>query len=65
MNDMCRHLTIRNANGEHATISGGVNLTTAWTPSTACKGCFKAKLAGQIKEIKGLRRAGVREIRAR
>lgn len=59
------HLTIRNANGEHAVVSGGINLTTAWTPSTACKGCYEAKLAGQIKEIKGLRRGGVREIRAR
>jgi hypothetical protein len=37
-------LTIRNAGGERAVVSGGVNLTTAWIPSAACTGCWEASL---------------------
>lgn len=60
------HLTIRNAEGEAAVVSGGQNLTTVWKPSTRCKGCFEADLSGQgVRSIRGLRRNGVREIRAR
>ena len=42
------HLTIRNANGEHAVVSGGVNLTTNWKPSQRCKGCFEAGKAPSL-----------------
>eukprot|EP01048_Picozoa_sp_COSAG05_P005358 COSAG05_NODE_316_length_11576_cov_16.975342_1_plen_317_part_00 len=58
-------LTIRNADNERAVLSGGVNLTTAWKPSTACSGCWEASLKGQVTNVPGLRRNGVREIRAR
>jgi|EP01044_Picomonas_judraskeda_P002796 hypothetical protein len=60
------HLTIRNFDGEEAVISGGVNLTAPWTPSKRCAGCFEADLSKQgLKQVLGLRRNGVREIRAR
>ena len=60
------HLTIRNYDGEHAVISGGRNLTTDWKPSKRCKGCFQADLSAQgVERVLGLRRDGVREIRAR
>lgn len=59
------YLTIRNADGEHAVVSGGVNITTNWKPSDRCVGCFEADLSGQVEEMLGLRRNNVREIRAR
>jgi hypothetical protein len=60
------HLTIRNADGEAAVVSGGVNLTAAWAPSKRCEGCFEMDLkAAGVRQILGLRRDGVREIRAR
>ena len=47
-------------------ISGGVALKTDWEPSARCKGCFQADLSGQgLQSIAGLRRNGIREIRAR
>jgi hypothetical protein len=58
-------LTIRNAPGERAEVSGGRNLTTKWRPSSRCKGCWEASLKGQVTNVPGLRRDGVREIRAR
>ena len=58
-------LTIRNAPGERAEVSGGRNLTTNWRTSTRCKGCWEASLKGQVNDVPGLRRNGVREIRAR
>eukprot|EP00912_Choanoflagellata_sp_UC4_P000575 UC4_evm2s355 len=58
-------LTIRNADGEEAIVSGGVNLTTKWKPSSRCKGCFEVNLDGQVDDILGLRLDGVREIRSR
>jgi hypothetical protein len=59
-------LTFQNAPGERAEISGGINLTTVWKPSIVCEGCFEVDLSGQApKGIRGLRRNGVREIRAR
>jgi hypothetical protein len=58
-------LTIRNVENEFAVVSGGVNLTTPWKPSKACKGCWQASLKGQVSNVLGLRRDGVREIRAR
>ena len=60
------HMTIRNADGETAVVSGGVNLTAAWAPSGRCTGCFEMDLRKQgVRRILGLRRNGVREIRAR
>ena len=56
---------IRNAPGERAQVSGGRNLTTKWQPSSRCKGCWEASLKGQVTNVPGLRRNGVREIRAR
>ena len=56
-------LTIRNQPGERAELSGGVNLTTRWKPSTVCTGCWEASLQGQVTNVLGLRRDGVREIR--
>jgi hypothetical protein len=58
-------LTIRNAPGERASVSGGRNLETRWSASTACNGCYEASLKGQVKDVPGLRLNGVREIRAR
>ena len=59
-------LTIRNFDGEEAVVSGGVNLTQPWEPSLRCTGCFEMDLSKQnIKQVHGLRRDGVREIRAR
>ena len=59
-------LVIRNADGERAEVSGGVNLTVDWKPSTRRAGCFEADLASQgIHTLYGLRRDGIREIRAR
>ena len=59
-------LTIRNMDGEEAVISGGVNLTQPWIPSSRCAGCFEMDLSKQnIQQVHGLRRDGVREIRAR
>ena len=46
-------------------MSGGKNLTTSWTASTACEGCFEADLSGQVEQVPGLRRNDIREIRAR
>lgn len=57
-------LTIANAPGEEAVVSGGFPLSPAWLPSAACDGCFEALLPG-VRAIPGLRRDGVREIRAR
>ena len=75
------HLTIRDAAGAGgkttgpsttasagtgAVVSGGINLTTHWKPSSRCAGCFEASLRGQlVGGLLGLRRNGVREIRAR
>jgi hypothetical protein len=60
-------LTIRNMDGEEAVISGGVNLTQPWKPSSRCTGCFEMDLSKQknIQQVHGLRRDGIREIRAR
>jgi hypothetical protein len=61
-------MTIRNADGEKAVVSGGVNLTltTLWKASARCEGCFEADLSSQgVHALHGLRRNGVREIRAR
>ena len=59
-------LTIRNFDGEEAVISGGVHLAQPWHPSARCKGCFEMDLSQQnVQRIHGLRRDGVREIRAR
>ena len=62
-------LTIANADGEAAVLSGGRNLTgLSWAPSAACgAGCFEADLSAMGGEwgIAGLRVDGVREIRAR
>ena len=59
-------LTIRNFDGEEAVISGGVNLTQQWKPSSRCTGCFEMDLSKQnVQQVRGLRRDGVREIRAR
>ena len=58
-------LTLRNAVGERAVLSGGTPLTPSWTPSTACTGCYEASLKGQVTNVPGLRQDGVREIRAR
>ena len=68
------HLTLRSAPGVRAVVSGGVPLSDlTWTSSTntacaASKGCFQASLKG-VKhlpaDVLGLRRNGVREIRAR
>ena len=58
-------LTIRNAPGEAAEVSGGTPLRTQWRPSAACRGCFEASLAGQVRDVVGLRLGGAREIRAR
>lgn len=59
------HLTLRNADGEEAVVSGGIELMTRWKQSTRCPGCWEADLTGQVKSLLGLRRNGVREIRAR
>ena len=60
------HLTIRNADGEAAIVSGGVNITEAWLPSKRCPGCFEADLSKEgVQQVHGLRKDGVREIRAR
>ena len=48
-----------------ATVSAGVDLTTAWRPSAACTGCWETPLKGQVTDVQGLRRDGIREIRAR
>ena len=40
-------LTVRNADGEEAVISGGAALVTDWRLSRRCGGCFEASLAGQ------------------
>lgn len=58
-------LSFLNYPKEHATVSGGKPLKTNWKPSTACKGCYETDLNGQIHSLKGLRRNGIREIRAR
>ena len=68
------HLTLRSAPGVRAVVSGGVPLSDLkWTSSTntacaASKGCFQASLK-DVKQLPadvlGLRRNGVREIRAR
>jgi hypothetical protein len=61
-------LTLRNRDGEAAVLSGGVPLTTRWVPSARCTGCWEASLVGQnvsMGGVTGLRRNGVREIRAR
>ena len=58
-------LTLRNHAGESAVLSGGKALTPDWKPSTACAGCFEASLKGQAEAVPGLRKDGVREIRAR
>lgn len=58
-------LTIRNVPGEVVAVSGGRELRTTWTPSGACKGCYQASLKGQVDNVLGLRRNGMREIRAR
>eukprot|EP01046_Picozoa_sp_COSAG06_P012791 COSAG06_NODE_761_length_12491_cov_24.035507_9_plen_316_part_00 len=58
-------LTLRNAGGERAVLSGGKPLTPAWKASAACAGCFEASLQGQVTNVPGLRKDGVREIRAR
>ena len=58
-------LTLRNAAGERAVLSGGKPLTPSWKPSTACAGCYEASLKGQVTNVPGLRKDGVREIRAR
>jgi len=58
-------LTFRNYPGERAIISGGIPLKTNWKSSTACKGCYEADLHGQVDSVLGLRRNGIREIRAR
>ena len=66
LTDAHSHLTIRNADGETAVVSGGVNLTAAWATSKQCAGCFEMDLkAAGVRQILGLRRNGVREIRAR
>ena len=58
-------LHISNFPGEEARLSGAVPLNPQWTPSAACgPGCFQASLPN-IRSIPGLRRDGVREIRAR
>lgn len=58
-------LTIQNAPGEKAVVSGGKPLQTAWKPSAVCDGCYEASLSGQTTTLAGLRRNDVREIRAR
>lgn len=58
-------LTLRNADGARAVLSGGKPLSPAWAPSRACAGCFEASLKGQVTSVPGLRKDGVREIRAR
>jgi hypothetical protein len=64
-------LTIQNSPGERAVVSGGRRLQIAaggWRPaSAACGvGCFAADLREQgVAAMAGLRRDGVREIRAR
>ncbi len=58
-------LTLRNADGENAVLSGGKPLSPAWKPSSACVGCFEASLQGQVVDVPGLRKDGVREVRAR
>lgn len=58
-------LTIQNAAGENAVVSGGKPLKTAWKASSVCDGCFEASLSGQTTTLTGLRRDDVREIRAR
>jgi hypothetical protein len=58
-------LRIQNYPGEYAVVSGGKKLTTSWTASTACKGCFEADLRSQVDTVTGLRKDDVREIRAR
>jgi hypothetical protein len=71
LTDADAHLTIRSkdatsAAASAAVVSGGVNLVTRWMPSGRCKGCFEADLSSQgIRNILGLRRNGIREIRAR
>ena len=48
-------LTLRNAGGERAVLSGGKPLTPAWKASAACAGCFEASLQGQVTNVPGLR----------
>jgi len=58
-------IRLANFPGEAAALSGGVPLDPQWAPSPACgAGCFEAALPS-VAAIPGLRRDGVREIRAR
>eukprot|EP01043_Picozoa_sp_COSAG02_P007491 COSAG02_NODE_224_length_28285_cov_39.533066_20_plen_407_part_00 len=58
-------LHISNFPGEEAKLTGAVPLDPQWSPSAACgAGCFQASLPS-VSSIPGLRRDGVREIRAR
>ena len=58
-------LRLANFPGEAAVLSGGISLAPQWAPSPACgAGCFEAALPS-VAAIAGLRRDGVREIRAR
>jgi hypothetical protein len=58
-------LRIANFPGEMVELSGGVPIAPVWKKSSLCgAGCFEALLP-MIASIPGLRRNGVREIRAR
>ena len=58
-------LRIANYPGEEPTLSGATPINPEWRPSAACgAGCFEASLPA-VASIPGLRRDGVREIRAR
>eukprot|EP01047_Picozoa_sp_COSAG01_P017810 COSAG01_NODE_951_length_12498_cov_30.544018_6_plen_809_part_00 len=58
-------IRIANCPGEAAELSGAVPLYPQWKSSSVCgKGCFEAALPS-ISSILGLRRNGIREIRAR
>lgn len=57
-------LRISNVPGETAVLSAGTPLLPRWRASAACVGCFEAALP-DVPAIAGLRRNGVREIRAR
>jgi hypothetical protein len=51
--------------GEAAELSGGVAIEPTWKPSSKCgAGCFESLLP-TVDSIPGLRRNGIREIRAR
>eukprot|EP01065_Artemidia_motanka_P030302 TRINITY_DN3630_c3_g1_i1.p1 TRINITY_DN3630_c3_g1~~TRINITY_DN3630_c3_g1_i1.p1 ORF type:complete len:967 (+),score=267.54 TRINITY_DN3630_c3_g1_i1:85-2901(+) len=56
-------LTIMNAPGETAVVSGGRPVDAKWAASSRCKGCYETKTGGVA--VPGLRRNGAREIRAR